>query len=204
MEAVKPKHLGYFRRSTFKPMRYLSAALAAFLTLTSIAQTPYGREQVVEVDTTTSAEVLKAKARQWFVDTFKDANEVIQMDDAATNTIVGKGWSDYNAKSGIHYTIEVACKQGRARYRIYDVHHKGRGGVVFQGTFAPYPSYGALFTEERCFDPQVLKLREAASEKQMLKECAEMRPSINERLDRIAASLEAALKTATTQASDDW
>jgi hypothetical protein len=186
-------------------MRYLTTALAAFLSLASIAQTPYGREQVVEVDTITSAEVLKAKARQWFVDTFKDANEVIQMDDAATNTIVGKGWSEFGPNAGIHYTIEVACKQGRARYRIYDVHHKGRGSINLGAGPVPVPSWGALYDEEQCYTPVRAGMQSAAgAEKQMKKQCVANRPEIDKRLDRIAALLEAALKSASTPAANDW
>jgi hypothetical protein len=186
-------------------MRYFITAITFAIAITTLAQTPYGREKVVEVDTTTSAEVLKAKARQWFVDTFKDANEVIQMDDAATNTIVGKGWSEFGPNAGIHYTIEVACKQGRARYRIYDVNHKGKGGTYVSGTYIPVPSWGALYDEERCYTPARAGMQSAAgAEKQMMKQCAANRPEIAKRLDAIAASLEAAMKTASAPASNDW
>lgn len=184
-------------------MRYPIATLAVVLSLTSIAQKPYERSKVVEIDTVTTADVLRAKARKWFVDTFKDANEVIQMDDAATNTIIGKGWTEFGDYAGIHYTITVECKHGRFRYRIYDVHHKGRGFVP--GTTVPVPSLGSLADDERCYTPQQTGLQSpAGAERKMLKTCEGMRPEVDKRLDHIAASLESAMETAAASSSDDW
>lgn len=184
-------------------MRLIITACTLSMAITGLAQTPYTREKVVEVDTVTTAEVLRSKARKWFVDTFKDANEVIQMDDAATHTIVGKGWTEFGPYAGIHFTIEVACKSGRFRYRIYDVQHKGRGFVP--GSTVPVPSFGYLDDDERCYKPQRVGLQsEAGAEKQMLKQCKGMRPEIDKRLDGIAASLEDAMKVAVSPAADDW
>lgn len=184
-------------------MRYPITAFILLLSIASIAQVPYERTKVVDVDSVTTAEVLRAKARKWFVDTFKDANEVIQMDDAATNTIIGKGSTEFGAYAGIHFTISVECKHGRFRYRIYDVHHKGRGFVP--GSTVPVPSLGYLEDDERCYKPQPAGLQSAAgAEKQMLKQCKGLRPEVDKRLDALAASLEAAMKTATTPSSDDW
>jgi len=184
-------------------MRQTFTAFALVLSLTSIAQKPYERIQVVEIDTVTPADVLRAKARKWFVDTFKDANEVIQMDDAATNTIIGKGWTEFGGFAGIHYTIAVECKHGRFRYRIYDVNHKGRGYVP--GTTVPVPSLGSLADDERCYTPRPAGLQSAAgAERKMLQSCEKMRPEVDKRLDSIAASLVAAMKTAAASSSNDW
>lgn len=186
-------------------MRQIITACALAIAITGVAQTPYTREKVVEVDTMTTAEVLRAKARKWFVDTFKDANEVIQMDDAATNIIVGKGWSPVGTKSGIHYTVEVACKQGRYRYRIYDVYHAGHGSASVGTAYAQTPSWGALFDEERCYIPVKEPMQSAAaSEKAMLHNCKNFRPQFANCLDGIAASLEAAMKAEAAPSSDDW
>jgi hypothetical protein len=186
-------------------MRLVLAALAVCITVNAAtAQQPYGREKVVEVDTVTSAEVLRATARKWFVDTYKDANEVIQMDDATTNTIVGKGWTEFGSHAGIHYTIEVQCKKGRVRIRVYDVMHKGRGSINTGAGYAPAISWGDLFDEERCFVPVRVGFQsEHGAEKQMLKFCAVNRPEIASRLDALVISIEGALK-APKAASSDW
>jgi len=170
--------------------------LAALLSVATAAQTPYGRDKVVEVDTVSSAAILQATARKWFIDTFKDANEVIQMDDPATNTIIGKGWSEYGAVGALHYTIEVACKKGRARIRIYDVTHKGVGSLTISGATAPYPSFGLLFDQEHCYS-------NGDREKRVLKVCANLRPGADAEIDPIMASLEKALLSPKA-ATSDW
>lgn len=182
-------------------MRILLASLVVFITINAAnAQQPYGREKVVEVDTITSAEVLRATARKWFVDTYKDANEVIQMDDAATNTIVGKGWTEFGPKAGLYYSIEVQCKRGRARIRIYDVHHKGKGMIDTGVGLVPVPSWGALFDEERCF----IHSGGSIMEKRMFKECVKARPEIDKRLNALVTSLEASLLQPIKASTSDW
>lgn len=77
-------------------------------------------------------------AKRWFVDTFKDAKEVIQLEDAATNTIVGKGSFKYkptinNSSQGrvgsMQFSVEVGCKDGRYRVRFYDFTHVAISGL---------------------------------------------------------------------------
>lgn len=181
-------------------MRSFLLPFIAVLSLNTYAQTPFGREVVVEVDTSKSAAVLKSNARKWFVDTFKNATEVIQMDDNATNTIIGKGWSKLDAYGGLHYTIEVACKDGRARIRIYDVHHKGIGGVRIGTAYQAYASYGPLFDEEVCY---TLARDNSSHQKQALKKCVTLRPEVDATLDSLVASLELALK-GSSKTTNDW
>ncbi|MBK7483650.1 MAG: DUF4468 domain-containing protein [Flavobacteriales bacterium] len=187
-------------------MRYPIATPAVVLSLTSIAQKPYERTKVVEIDTVTTADVLRAKARKWFVDTFKDANEVIQMDDAATNTIVGKGLSKFNEYSRVNYTIEVSARKGKVRIRIYAVHHNGIGGSTVAGMYFPAPTMGNLYDEERCYTPKAGASERQAkkAEENMYSWCSNSRPIIDEELDRIVQSFEAAMKTAAASSSDDW
>ena len=170
-------------------MRYLFAPLAALLFLGSVAQTSFDREVILEVDSTTPASTLQAAARKWFVDTFKDAKEVIQMDDEATNTIVGKGLSKPDPNFGLHYTIEVASKKGRARIRLYNVHHEGIGGITVGTSYQPYLSWGALVDEPECYSipdkPSYVKQR--------LKRCEFIRPAVSSSINGLVLSLEAAL-----------
>ncbi len=180
-------------------MRYLLVTIASVCALLSFAQTPYGREKVVEVDTTTTPEVLRAAVRKWFIDTYRDADAVIQMDDASTNTIVGKGWTEFGPNGELHHTVEVACKKGRARVRIYDVYHQGRGHIGYGTGAVTAPSWGQLFDEERCF----VHSGGAIMEKRMFKECVRSRPEIEKRLDSLVTSLETALR-AQRGSSGDW
>ena len=148
-------------------MKAMIFALVACFGLSARAQNPYERMKVVELDTTTSAEVLRGIVRGWFADSFKDANSVIQMDDPATNTIVGKGWSEFGSNGRLHYTVEVQCKKGRVRVKVYDVKHEGAGFIGYGTGAVPVPSLGALFDEERCYKHQ----GGAIMEKRMFKAC---------------------------------
>jgi len=182
-------------------MRYLFAPLAALLFLGSVAQTSFDREVILEVDSTTPASTLQAAARKWFVDTFKDAKEVIQMDDEATNTIVGKGLSKPDPNFGLHYTIEVASKKGRARIRLYNVHHEGIGGTTVGTSYQPYLSWGALVDEPECYS---LPQDKPSFVKQRLKRCEFIRPTVSSSINELVLSLETALKSASSQPSNDW
>jgi len=119
-------------------MRPTFAAFALLLCLPVLAQEPYVKVEIVELDTATTADEMRARARRWFVDTFKDAKEVIQMDDPNTNTIVGKGSFQYrptilNSSEGriypVQFSIEIQCKKGRYRVRLYDFVQPGGGAL---------------------------------------------------------------------------
>ena len=76
-------------------MRYHFTLLAATLALASYSQAPYERIEVIELEAPTPAPELMQNAKRSLVDNFKDAQEVIQMEDLTTNTIVGKGLFKY-------------------------------------------------------------------------------------------------------------
>jgi hypothetical protein len=100
------------------------------ITACSIAQ-PFERVDVVNVDSTRSAAELYRTAERWFVDSFKDAQEVIQLRDTVTHTLIGKGAKAIpyvvtkpayaSAPMAMRYSVEVSTKKGRYRMRIYDV-----------------------------------------------------------------------------------
>jgi hypothetical protein len=79
--------------------------------------------EVVNVDSA-SQDALYVNAKQFFVENFKSANHVIQMDDKQSGIIIGKGWSTYlfwNAPITLRYTIKIQCKDDRYKYEIYDI-----------------------------------------------------------------------------------
>jgi len=67
-------------------------------------------------------------ARQWFVDYFKSSKDVIQNEDKDQGRIIGKGiilvpWKTV-ASNGFYddkITIQIDVKDGKYRYRIYDM-----------------------------------------------------------------------------------
>lgn len=186
--------------------RWAACFAVVTLTTTGTAQglQPYGREAVVRVDSTTSAEVLQARARRWFVDAFKDAGEVVHLDDPTSHTIVGKGISTLNEYAWINFAIEVACKEGRYRCRIYDVKHEGRRAVYVNGLLIDVPSYGQVFDDTACYIPQRGYLQGAqGAERDMLRNCEVLRPLLSTRFDDLLSSLQKAM-TATASPSDEW
>ena len=95
---------------------------------------PYQRIAVVELDTALTADEIYQRAKRWFVDAFKDADEVIKLDDPSSHTIVGKGQWPYHAsifvmsavrKGKMRFSIEVAAKERHYRVRFYDYRHEG-------------------------------------------------------------------------------
>jgi len=87
-----------------------------------------------------SKDDLYLRAKQFFVDVFKSANDVIQMDDKESGIIIGKGFSDiYTKVMGVltqqqmWYSIKIQSKEGRYKYTIYDIYLKsdlGQYGTI--------------------------------------------------------------------------
>ena len=105
-----------------------------------------------------SKEQLYERAELWFVDTFVDANEVLQLKDKENGRIVGKGSFQYVPKSmsgsttvtgPVMFTTKVFAKEGRYKYVLTDFRHEGNpaapGGAVSFGlvtTAADSPKVG--------------------------------------------------------------
>lgn len=177
-------------------MRTYLSALALVLSVVSYAQT-YERVEVVTLDSTRSAQDIYRTAERWFVDQFKDAQEVIQLRDTVTNTLVGKGThkalfiltkpayasSTWWAK----YSIEVQAKPGRYRIRVYDVVLEN---APFQNTECCLQVCDTVYA-----DKKVQKLME-----QMMPSYVSTCSQVKEGLNGIFSSLHAAMVKAT----DDW
>lgn len=85
-------------------------------------------EDVVQYkDTTISADKLFTLAQTWFANTFKSSKSVLQVNDRVSMKLIGKGTASYSngvgvdAISYISYTIAVDIKNGKYRYKVYDI-----------------------------------------------------------------------------------
>jgi hypothetical protein len=112
--------------------------------------------EVVKVDTTLSSNELYLRARAWFAESYRSAQDVIQMDDKENGKIIGKGNIRYTSrifvgsegtKGWIRYTISIQVKDGRYRYEITDFYHEGNPlnsggqfsfGLITNDTECPY------------------------------------------------------------------
>jgi len=84
--------------------------------------------EVVQSDSFPASQ-LYSNARLWFAETFKSANDVIQLADENTKTLVGHGSTTFlmhglfgsRTESGfITYSVKIECKDGRYKYSITD------------------------------------------------------------------------------------
>ena len=76
--------------------------------------------EIVQVDSV-NKNSLYIKAKKWFVDTYKSAKDVIQLDDKENGEIMGKGnfkINYYTRDPYISHTISILVKDGRFKYII--------------------------------------------------------------------------------------
>lgn len=109
-------------------MRTLTALLV-FISMSVSAQMPidtvtrkYQYREVVTVNGATKDQLFD-KARQWFVSNYKDASEVLQVQDKESGTLVGKGLFIVNFQGGprkVFHTVSIDCKDGKYRVTITD------------------------------------------------------------------------------------
>ncbi len=82
--------------------------------------------EVVKVDSLLVKDELFSRARSWFVDTFKDAKEVLQVSDRESGELQGNGLFKFNYNvlmsfysAEIDYKVSVTIKDGRYKARVY-------------------------------------------------------------------------------------
>ncbi len=99
--------------------------------------------EVVLIDSVPAGE-LYLRAKRFFVDTFKSANDVIQMDDRQASIIIGKGYSDIYIKIAgpptslqMWYSVKIQGRDGRYRYEIYDISFKSYSSQYAPSSTAP-------------------------------------------------------------------
>ncbi|HZX59300.1 MAG TPA: DUF4468 domain-containing protein [Mucilaginibacter sp.] len=119
-------------------------------------------EGVIQIPERTKQDLLN-NAKQWFVDYFKDSKNVIQNEDKDQGRIVGKGIIVIQPKAYDKITIQIDCKDGKYRYRIYDMigtipaHYDVWVGNVREINFLPEDLINKLtidgeapFTKNKC------------------------------------------------------
>ncbi len=112
----------------------LLRCILLFISVTTSVAQGFERIEVVQVDSASAME-LYHKAERWFVDTFNDADEVIQLRDTATRMIVGRATTTVPNRYGkmsstrsllpYSFALEFQAKEGRYRARIYQAELKG-------------------------------------------------------------------------------
>jgi hypothetical protein len=85
-------------------------------------------EQIDSVRSTKEELFLRSKV--WLVKSFKSAKSVIQLEDKDVRKLMGKGMDTYLlhygmnqilVTGGVYYTIQIDCRDNKARIRIFDL-----------------------------------------------------------------------------------
>ena len=175
-------------------MRTALTPIALLIAACSVAQ-PFERVEVVKVDSTRSAADLYRTSERWFVDTFKDAQEVIQLRDTTTHTLVGKGARSMGEGAVLSFSLEVMTKAGRFRLRIYDV------SLTSVGLVQSLAYYGEPDTN--CFRIVDAPLPDVYTPV-MIEQMLTMRKETCDRIRGILRNLESSLKAAMDKPKEDW
>jgi hypothetical protein len=97
-----------------------------------VVDSQYEYTEVVPLDTTYTKAILYMNAKLFFAEIFKNASDVLQYDDKEGGKVIGKGSFElegsqsflktYNTeRRNVNFTIEISCKGGRYKYRIYHI-----------------------------------------------------------------------------------
>lgn len=90
-------------------------------------------EKTIEFDSNFTKDVLYENAKLMFLNTFKNSNAVLQIDDKTIGTIAGKGSFDviyrgvmnYKTLGTLSFTLYIKIKDMKCRIEIYDMSYKG-------------------------------------------------------------------------------
>lgn len=132
--------------------------LCAMLSSAALGQQSYEFVNIIELDESRSTQETHKAAKRWIMDAFRDAKDVIQMEDIENNTVVGRGsfrfktkifFAMYARAGNMYFSIEVTVKEGRARVRMYDFRHEG-SIVMINGTSDPAINLGLIHDGEDC------------------------------------------------------
>ncbi|GAB2528122.1 DUF4468 domain-containing protein [Rufibacter soli] len=155
-------------------------------------------EGVVDMGESKSKDILYKAARQWFVETYKDANAVLQMDDKADGKLIGKGLHPYSFVNGVNisevklsFIVNIDVKDGKYRYKLYSFSGENKNSSLLSSTAAP-SVYKINYDEEY----KLLKEGKRPGYR------GKIVSGLHNEAEAIIASLNSAMKKA--EASTDW
>lgn len=84
---------------------------------------------VVFVDSSISSTDLYLNAKEWVIDNFKSAKDVIMSEDKESNILIAKGFIVKGHNSAVNhaenwFTLKIEMKDGKYRYKMYDFIYK--------------------------------------------------------------------------------
>lgn len=156
-------------------------------------------ENVVQVDSAFTKKQLYTKGREWFVNYYKSAEDVLQMDDKEEGILIGKGLHKYDFFNGInsssialYFTVNLTVKDGKYRYQIYNFNGKNTNRSALDA-LSSTPS-GPTISEVN-FDAEYKSL---LTEKSRAKYRTKLLSGLQNEVLLIVTSLEKAMKGKST------
>jgi hypothetical protein len=96
-------------------------------------------EEIISVkDSGATADKMFTLAQSWFANTFNNSKSVLRVNDRVSHQLIGKGSElfengiGYNPSVYLNYTIAVDIKDGKYRYRVYDLSYESGSGYFYQ------------------------------------------------------------------------
>lgn len=156
---------------------------------------------VIKVDGVSKNE-LYDRAMNWFANSFRNANNVIQLTDKENGQITAKALFVYNpnffvgsgpVKGYIRYTVSVYLKDGRYKYEITDFTHEPSN--------SPNAKSVGIITNDLEYPG---KEKRAANQKWMNNTWQDINKQIEANITPIVASLKDGMNKATESKNEDW
>lgn len=166
-----------------------------------LGQEPLKYSEVVQVDSIPKNELFN-RAKIWFVTTYHNAKEVLQLENQEEGEIVGKAIIKYypNVFAGseqiignINYTIKIFVKDGRYKYEITDFIHDPYGNQLGLKT-----SMGLITTDIECPYPQRM------GKNWSKKVWKDIKSQIESNITLLIFSLKQGMNKTTESKSEDW
>ncbi|MEO6324342.1 MAG: DUF4468 domain-containing protein [Thermoanaerobaculia bacterium] len=164
---------------------------------------PLSFPEVVKVEGATASELYN-RGHVWFAKAFRSANNVLQLQDKETATLVGKGGFTYepNVFIGhlcigrtVHFTITLIAKDGRYKYTVTDFIHEGPlPAACVAGAYV----IGVLTTAEDMPD-----IGRGTSKSWRAKVWKHLKQRAKEETDTLVRSLKESMQK-PAQGGDDW
>jgi len=146
-------------------MKHLIVIICFFISISANAQTSVNYTEIVKVDSI-SAKVLFERARAWFVASFHDSKNVLEINDKESGELAGKGsikatYSIMGASNWpygyLYYHISISTKDGKYKVQISSYRHEYntiKGGEQSYGDISdndnPDRDYEMLLCGDRC------------------------------------------------------
>lgn len=155
---------------------------------------------VVKVDSVSQDELYQ-RGLVWFTKTFSNANDVIQLKEENTATIVAKAEIPYTqsfisgstqTKGKVSFTYSLYFKEGRYKYEISDFYH-----VPYGGSSGSY-SVGQLTNSESCPNPK--KMAAGWSDKVW----NDVKNQVKTEMTMLAKNMQFAMSQPLVSQKDDW